>query len=79
MKTNYIYLECVPSSFKGKNGDTVNGYTVHILERVEKNERVYFNVIRQWTNTPVILAFGSALNCVFDSRGKMITFEERGV
>ena len=78
MNTNYIYLECVPSSFKGKNGDIVNGYTVYILERFEKNGRVYYNVIRQWTNAPVTSLFGAALDCIFDSRGKMISFSERG-
>ena len=78
MKANYIYLECFASSFKGKNGETVEGYFVYILERVVKNDRVYHNVIRQWTNTACYFDFGTPLDCIFDSRGKLISFSERG-
>ena len=76
--TNYIYLECIPSSFKGKNGEIVDGYFIYILERVTKNNRVYFNVIRQWTNVNCYFEFGIPLDCTFDSRGKLISFSERG-
>lgn len=80
MNPKYIYLECVSTSFLGKDGKLVNGYTVYILERIANSTgKVYFNVIRQWTNVPCSFTFGSVLDCTFDSRGKLIHFEDRGL
>lgn len=71
---SYIYLECVPSSFIGKDGNTVNGYTNHILERVVRGSRIYYNLFRKWTNIPSSFKMGDAVICVFGSDGKMIKF-----
>lgn len=71
---SYIYLECVPSHFVGKDGNTVNGYTNHILERVERGSRVYYNLLRKWSNTPAEFRMGDPVVCFFGSDGKMIKF-----
>lgn len=71
---SYIFLESVPSSFTGKDGQTINGFTNHILERVERGSRVYYNVLHKWTKTPAVFDMGDSLDCRFGSDGKMISF-----
>lgn len=73
MSTQYIFVEGVSSPFKAKDGSTVEGYNLFLLERKVDGERVFWNVVRKWSRSvPSGAKFGSACKCVFDSNGKLI-------
>lgn len=72
--SSHLFLECVPSNFQGKNGETVTGYMNYILERTEHNGRVYYKTLTKWTRDKTEITFGMPVDCVFTSDGKVANF-----
>lgn len=76
MCTGYIFIEGVASSFKAKDGSTVDGYNIFLLERKAEGERILWNLVRKWSRSlPDGAKFGAVCKCAFDSNGKLIELE----
>lgn len=72
MDVSYMFLSSTPSTFTGKDGNTVSGFNVALLERViYPDSRPAWRVIKCWRKSDPCLSFGEACMCTFNSFGKV--------
>lgn len=78
---NYIFIDCCATSFTGKDGNRVNGYSIVLLETVEYTDgRKVYNLVKSFRTTPLHIKPFSGVSALFNSRGKLVDIKplERG-